>query len=97
MLVFEFRELPRPKGWGEFYFRLPSAKRGVFVGDLDLYKASGDDLRELFEKGINKAVSDSEKARELLTKKEYQTENIADWAAEILKGAVDQHMQKEAG
>jgi hypothetical protein len=99
MLIFGFRELPRPKGWGDFYFRLPPSRREIFVGNLDLYQAAGDDLRILFEKGIRQAgekAQESEQIRRFLANGEYQIENIADWAAKILKEVIEQHRQKES-
>ncbi|MCF8026398.1 MAG: hypothetical protein K9K82_13045 [Desulfobacteraceae bacterium] len=100
MIIFGFRELPRPKGWGDFYFRFPPSRREIFIGNLDLYQASGEDLKVLFERGIKQAeeeASESEQIQRLLANGEYQTENIADWAAEILKEVIEQYRQKESG
>ncbi|WP_027371219.1 hypothetical protein [Desulfovermiculus halophilus] len=84
-------------GWGDFYFRLAHERRETFVAHLELYKASRDDLRVLFEKGVRKAIEkyDPEQTRRYLASGEYQTENIADWAAEILRGIIEQHREKE--
>ena len=99
MLLFGVRELPGPKGWGYLYFKIPSSKGEFFVDNLDLHQTSDNDLRLLFKKGVRQAeikAEDSERVRKLLANGEYQTKNIADWAAEILKEAIDQHFRKEA-
>lgn len=98
MLIFGFRELPRLKRLGGGYFRLPPSRREIFVGNLNLYQACSDDLRVLFEKGIRQAegkAPESEQIRRFLANGEYQTENIAAWAAERFKEVVNQHCQKE--
>jgi len=92
MLIFGIEELPRPKGEGFFYYKLEPSGREFMVDYLNLYDITDNDLKALFTAGAQKAreaLIDNGRARDVLAKK-YMTENMSDWAEEILKKTIDE-------
>jgi len=91
MLIFGVRELPRPKGHGYLYFKLDLYGREFFVGYLNLYKTSNEELKKLFVLSIQKvraALVAQGVTEEILTT-DYQTENMSDWAVQLLKEIIE--------
>lgn len=87
MVIFGVRELPRPKKDGYLYYKLKASGQEHFVDFLNLYETSDEELRGVFVKAIQKVQDDliANKGAEGDLKKIYQTENMSDWAVELLE------------
>jgi len=91
VVVFGIRELPNPRGEGYLWYRLHPSGREFFVDYLNLYKTSNEELKELFVLAVQKvrdALAAQGHTKEILTT-DYQTENMTDWAVELLKEVIE--------
>ena len=87
MVVFGARELPNPKGEGYLYYKLPPSRREYFVSYLNLINTSGEEVKAVFARAVGKAKADliAKGHTEEISAKTIETENIEDWAVELLK------------
>ena len=96
MVVFGVRELPNPRGEGYLWYRLHPSGREFFVDYLNLYEISEEELKALFLTAVQRVcdtiIRDGGN-KEVLTKI-YQTENMSDWVATLLKEVIDQFCLK---
>ena len=98
-IMFGLREFPRPPRTGYFYYKLPpkfSEWKVRTIAVLDLYNVDEEYLSNIFDEGITKMLHlerlSGEAACSVL--KNYDTENIEEFAQEILEKVAQGYVLK---
>jgi len=98
-IIFGLREFPRPPRSGFFYCKLPPKFSEWSVGTLavlDLYNVDETYLSNIFLEGIEKLLSRERLSgeRACLLRENHASENMKDFAQEILKRVIDGYISK---